>query len=179
MKSIAVVLMAGMSILSLATILRAQTAKDESAGGKSTFATKDQNGGAATAQSESDAQNGSSKSTASSSKGGNQWRYRWHNGQWWYWTESNRWVYWSGGRWVPYGAVVHSVGMRPYVGTQSRYLPGMQTGAAYGSGGNFGGNQPTHYTDSGQGGNYEPNAGHSSGFTWGDTGRGRGSIGTP
>ena len=34
--------------------------------------------------------------------GGDQWRYRWHNGPWWYWTTENRWVYRNGNAWINY-----------------------------------------------------------------------------
>jgi len=115
------------------------------------------------------AKSNSAKSTLTPTQRANQWRYRWHNGQWWYWTENNQWVYWSNGRWTTYGAQTHVVGMRPSPGQQGQFLPGMQTGAAYGLGGTFGGTQPTHYSDSRQGGNYSPNTGHSSGYSWGDT----------
>jgi hypothetical protein len=38
-------------------------------------------------------------------RGGDQWRYRWHNNNWWYWTTENRWVYRNGNEWVNYEPV--------------------------------------------------------------------------
>jgi len=43
--------------------------------------------------------------------GGDDWRYRWHEGRWWYWLPSERWVYWEDGRWVDYDAP-RGLGMR-------------------------------------------------------------------
>lgn len=36
------------------------------------------------------------------SRGGEQWRYRRHNGEWWYWSPRDRWLYYRDGRWNVY-----------------------------------------------------------------------------
>lgn len=173
MKNIFVVLSAVLLCLSTSASLRAQAAKTESVGGK-TFATEDDKSpGSETVQdahvsTQPSADSAGARSDAQYGKG---WRYQWYKGRWWYWTEKDRWVYWSGDRWITYPGVRHTTAMRPVAISPNRYLPGMETPAAYGRGGSFGGNLPTHFVDSDQGGNYEPNAGHSSGYTWGDSGR--------
>ena len=42
-------------------------------------------------------------------QGGDQWRYRQHNGTWWYWTPINRWIYRNGNQWVNYEPAVTAV----------------------------------------------------------------------
>jgi hypothetical protein len=45
---------------------------------------------------------GDANSAVAVNPGGDQWRYRWHNGKWWYWTTENRWVYRNGNQWTNY-----------------------------------------------------------------------------
>jgi hypothetical protein len=55
------------------------------------------------------------------STGGENWRYRRHDGRWWYWLPENRWVVWSDDRWVD--PPTHAIEGEPTDGLQHQAAP--------------------------------------------------------